>query len=211
MDMPPASQKNAGGVPGDMDDTLLIDLSEEEAEFLDFMLNFRYEDEPGQEGSTSVPSSKTAEAPLSFGYQCPFPRSTRPAFAMCPLTSRSRWSYGLKSEGMLKLSLIMGRRYITDTMTMGPGTRRFNTIFNRDQIPGNEARQSDSPNFYNLPRASVGMIHDDNPRFRIFAEGKLQRLRILTGTARRRHFTGQAVPGRRRPGISTRSWDAAIG
>ncbi len=36
----------------------------------------------------------------------------------------------------------MGRRYITDTMTMGPGTRRFNTIFNRDQIPGNEARQS---------------------------------------------------------------------
>lgn len=42
--------KDAGGVPGDMEDALLIDLSEEEAEFLDFMLNFRYE-EPGEEAT----------------------------------------------------------------------------------------------------------------------------------------------------------------
>ncbi len=47
-----AEQKNAGGVPGDMDDSLMIDLSEEEAEFLDFMLNFRYE-EPGEEAAGS--------------------------------------------------------------------------------------------------------------------------------------------------------------
>ena len=43
-----AEQKNAGGVPVDMDDTLLIDLSEDEAEFLDFMLNFRYEEETAE-------------------------------------------------------------------------------------------------------------------------------------------------------------------
>lgn len=52
--------KGAGGVPGDMDETLLIDLSEEEAEFLDFMLNFRYEEEPGKEQAGNVLKEEAA-------------------------------------------------------------------------------------------------------------------------------------------------------
>lgn len=46
-----SEQKNAGGVPVDMDDALLIDLKEDEAEFLDFMLNFKYR-EDGEEAVT---------------------------------------------------------------------------------------------------------------------------------------------------------------
>lgn len=49
-----AEQKNAGGVSADMDDALLIDLSEDEAEFLDFMLNFRYEIDTGKEGLEGI-------------------------------------------------------------------------------------------------------------------------------------------------------------
>lgn len=37
--------KNTGGVPVDMNDDLLIDLKEDEAEFLDFMLNFKFRED----------------------------------------------------------------------------------------------------------------------------------------------------------------------
>lgn len=45
-----AEQKNAGGAALDEGDSLLIDLSEDEAEFLDFMLNFKYREE-GEEAA----------------------------------------------------------------------------------------------------------------------------------------------------------------
>lgn len=71
-----AEQKNAGGVPADMDDALLIDLSEDEAEFLDFMLNFRYEEESEEETAKDslIAAWKGGKIPkegvirMSYGY-----------------------------------------------------------------------------------------------------------------------------------------------
>lgn len=45
--------KNAGGVPVDMDDALLIDIKEDEAEFLDFILNFKYREDGEEEAACS--------------------------------------------------------------------------------------------------------------------------------------------------------------
>lgn len=63
-----SEQKNAGGVPIDMDDALLIDLKEDEAEFLDFMLNFKYR-EDGEEAvaEKSPAAEEKAETELFAG------------------------------------------------------------------------------------------------------------------------------------------------
>lgn len=56
-----SEQKNAGGIPGDMDDALFIDLKEDEAEFLDFMLNFKYR-EDGEEAVTEKSPAEEEKA-----------------------------------------------------------------------------------------------------------------------------------------------------
>lgn len=78
-----SEQKNAGGVPAEMDDALLIDLRKDEAEFLDFMLNFQYEEaapgsafegeaaEPQREGTGKKRSGKIPKVGvirMSYGY-----------------------------------------------------------------------------------------------------------------------------------------------
>lgn len=62
-----AEQKNAGGVAEE--DSLLMDLSEDEAEFFDFMLNFRYREEAagdcpaaGDESGEAMPAGKGARS-----------------------------------------------------------------------------------------------------------------------------------------------------
>lgn len=65
-----AEQKHAGGVPADMDDALLIDLKEDEAEFLDFILNFKYREEAdsrsGKGKARKVPEEGVIR--MSYGY-----------------------------------------------------------------------------------------------------------------------------------------------
>lgn len=89
-----AEQKNAGGVPVDMDDALLIDLSEDEAEFLDFMLNFKYEEETtgtAFEEAGFVDGGETAES----GDESPGKRKN----GKIPRVGVIRMSYGYCENG----------------------------------------------------------------------------------------------------------------
>lgn len=55
-----AEQKNAGGSVSGWEDALLIDLSDDEAEFLDFMLNFKYSDGGEEAACSSAAEAKCA-------------------------------------------------------------------------------------------------------------------------------------------------------
>lgn len=81
-------QKNAGGVSAEVEDSLLIDLSEDEAEFFDFMLNFRYGENAWEEstGDCSAAGDGSGEATSAGG------------------KARGRKAVKVPKEGVLRMS-----------------------------------------------------------------------------------------------------------
>lgn len=92
-----SEQKNAGGVPADIDDALLIDLSEDEAEFLDFILDFKYGEE-GEEAASekSTPAKKIVETGQPGEAE---ERSNKGKVRKIPKEGIIRMSYGYCENG----------------------------------------------------------------------------------------------------------------
>lgn len=92
-----SEQKNAGEVPADVDDDLLIDLKEDEAEFLDFMLNFKYrEDEEAavaEKSPVAEQKAKTGQFAETEG------RSRKGNVRKVPEEGVIRMSYGYCENG----------------------------------------------------------------------------------------------------------------
>lgn len=98
-------QKIAGGPASGWEDSLLIDLNDDEAEFLDFMLNFKYKDD-GEEAADGPDSGAKLERQTSAGEKClrQAPGGTDCVGQDEEEKARNRKAMKIPEEGVIRMS-----------------------------------------------------------------------------------------------------------